>query len=632
MKIPSSVANRIARFTQHQIDALDHCTDAAVNWDESVAFVQARNGGWGVRVNGKMVDSIYSPDQSAEKFLMDKPFDHTDLVVLIGCGGGSLPIALARRLTGLPVKIAVIEPNVHLLTGMFLNNTALGELDPGKIQFFCSLQAFKFYLIDISLHGERLRVLSTPAYQRHMPDQLAAVSAALDEAVPIMLSCAKTRTNNTRTWIHHLINNVRHKSRFPSIFTLEGRMQDVPAVLVASGPSLDKNIQHIKRVEDNALICCVNSSLPALLRHGILPHLVFSVETADVTHDLTGNTEALQQLTLVLAETTNPKAFTLPAENTFVMHQNTWNYAAFVAEVTQQRVRGIHGGGCNANAMFAAALMFGCNPVALVGQDLAYTDGRLYAHATDYGSLTANIEGDQAKIIDKEGVLDFLEGASSRFLMEEKMYPIRAWNGESTVYSPSNFNTFRLCFQEVGLRAVHETGVTLVNATEGGAYIEGFDHRPLADYVSELPAGCLNLKARIAASLAEAELASPKTIASGLARIAERLGQTAMQADEAIAAVDDLERLVTAGVTEGPLFASAHERFEKARQSVAVLPLLDSYSSESLTRAKRKHPEDGTPETAFARAKAVMSATRDGAAELREMILKAHADLSTQTP
>ncbi|WP_425406138.1 6-hydroxymethylpterin diphosphokinase MptE-like protein [Hwanghaeella sp.] len=60
--------------------------------------------------------------------------------------------------------------------------------------------------------------------------------------------------------------------------------QSLPAMIVGSGPSLDKSIDHIRRLRDQALLISGGTALSALLAHGLTPDLHCEVENVEDIH------------------------------------------------------------------------------------------------------------------------------------------------------------------------------------------------------------------------------------------------------------------------------------------------------------------------------------------------------------
>lgn len=58
----------------------------------------------------------------------------------------------------------------------------------------------------------------------------------------------------------------------------EEDLSDVPAIIVAAGPSLNKNVQELKRAKGKALILVVDAALRAVVNAGITPDLGITID------------------------------------------------------------------------------------------------------------------------------------------------------------------------------------------------------------------------------------------------------------------------------------------------------------------------------------------------------------------
>jgi hypothetical protein len=146
--------------------------------------------------------------------------------------------------------------------------------------------------------------------------------------------------------------------------------------------------------------------------------------------------------------------------------------------------------GSVSTCVFSLAQRLGCSPIVLVGQDLAYTDGKAYAPGSPYEASRARVSQDDDAI-----ELDWCETlqkthvvGKTRMHTREPLRRVAAWGGGGEVASGAAFSAVRAWFEaacDVLSRAAPD--VVLVNATEGGAQIAGFAELTLAEVLNELP-------------------------------------------------------------------------------------------------------------------------------------------------
>jgi hypothetical protein len=139
---------------------------------------------------------------------------------------------------------------------------------------------------------------------------------------------------------------------------------------------------------------------------------------------------------------------------------------------------------------FALAQRLGCSPIVFVGQDLAYSDGRAYAAGTPYENSRVAVSKDGRSI-----ELDWCptvksthRGAGRTIHDSEPLEEATAWGGEGKVMTTIGFSAVRTWLEGASVILGRELpDLRLVNATEGGARIAGFEEKALADLLQEFP-------------------------------------------------------------------------------------------------------------------------------------------------
>lgn len=227
---------------------------------------------------------------------------------------------------------------------------------------------------------------------------------------------------------------------------LQNKFEGLPAILVAGGPSLDKNIHHLKQVQDKAVIIAVDTVLPTLLKNGIQPHFLTCIDPNNLTYEKFADVASkIKDIALICSSWVNsktPKIF--PAEQTF------WTFTAKSMEAWLNFLIGgkllTSGAGTVAHLNLIAADILGCDPIIFIGQDLAYPQSSTHVKGTVlHGSSPTNIIASNA-----EG--ETVKGIDGTMLRTNR-----------------SFLSMKAHFETIILNARQ----TYINATEGGAHIEG---------------------------------------------------------------------------------------------------------------------------------------------------------------
>jgi hypothetical protein len=268
-------------------------------------------------------------------------------------------------------------------------------------------------------------------------DHINALNVAGTTAKLLGNDFLNNRFENMSTIHHHLL-----------LDHIKNRFNKVPAILVAGGPSLDKNIHQLKQAQEKAVIIAVDTVLPALLKNGVHPHFLTCIDPNNLTFEKFANAiPQINKIALICASGVNPKTpKTLPADQIF------WVFSGNPMEAWLNHLIGgkivTSGASTVAHLNLVAAHILGCDPIIFIGQDLAYADSSSASHAK--GTI---LQGVAPK--DKAG---------------------KDIQGETVI--GINGKTLRTNRSFLSMKRFFENGITHsdkihINATQGGADIKG---------------------------------------------------------------------------------------------------------------------------------------------------------------
>ncbi|HEY0987560.1 MAG TPA: 6-hydroxymethylpterin diphosphokinase MptE-like protein [Kofleriaceae bacterium] len=282
----------------------------------------------------------------------------------------------------------------------------------------------------------------------------------------------------SRTWVEQGIANLPAIARWPSVAAIGDRFTGQPMVIVAPGPSLASNIDQLRDLRGRAIVTAFSHSLKPVLAAGVVPDLVLTVDPQDVRYHFAGCD--LSRTCMINAATVHPALFELPAQRFLTLSANSaiddWIFDAVGEDAI------VPGGGSVATTAFSLALRWGCNPIVFVGLDLSFPGGAYYVSTSSDGEARAQIAGGMMRVAGWSPGFQAMKAAGGPAAPTERVVELPGWHG-GTVPSSFAFSLFHRWFVE-RIRAVTDT--TVFNCTEGGAFIDGMDHRPLAEVLALL--------------------------------------------------------------------------------------------------------------------------------------------------
>lgn len=303
----------------------------------------------------------------------------------------------------------------------------------------------------------------------------AEVKAIVDQSVSLSHTARMTQEQFGSLWARQAIENMPALARSVSIDALRSLARGRPVIVVCPGPSLAKNVHELAAWKDRALLVVVSHALHPVVRAGITPDVVIAVDPQDLSHHFAGL--ALQSIPVVALELgVHPALFAL-APNHVVPFVSSSVSEDWMADAIGTPIPRLPAGGSVTHAAASLGLHLEASTLIFVGMDLAYPGGRLYVETSiDGDARIERTEGRDAHVVGwGRGTSDAALGGSDQSRLPGMM-EVRGWDG-APVPTSYQFHLFRVWLER--LRAEHPS-TRFVNATEGGSYVDGFEHVPLA--------------------------------------------------------------------------------------------------------------------------------------------------------
>lgn len=197
-------------------------------------------------------------------------------------------------------------------------------------------------------------------------------------------------------WIRNAADNYPLIRNAESLNWLESSAVGLPVVVVGIGPSLDTEMEALKKVAGrNALILATDAALRPLLANRIIPHLVINFDCKAEQYTLfEGLQEHTKGITLLANSCTHPKTLAHWAGPIlfFNMAHPGVDFMDVVLPCMFPKFGPMSNHGTVGNAGILLAYAMGADPIITVGMDLCYQkDGDKYVYrCSDYDPVPAN--------------------------------------------------------------------------------------------------------------------------------------------------------------------------------------------------------------------------------------------------
>jgi len=455
----SALMTQCPDLTQDVIQAVLHepCHASLVNQPAHFPNIRFDHNGQAVHLY-EGGDPLHNIQALVDKQLSGGPVSH---ILTIGLGLGLLHHELlARKSEG--AKVFIVEPNLRLLLEVCrcvdISNV-LGHPDVVLVLEPDATAASRKMggLINITegaFKGWRF-VVSTPtlALYKAFATQFVHVFGSVMTNQKMQINTLSLHGEMT---LKNSLLNLKQINGNSYLSSYKDQFKGKPAILIAAGPSLKKHLPLLKEVQDKYILIAAGQTIKTLHAQGIHPHFVVAADPQDALQKYFDSDLYTREILLCLTVCSAEVVKRFPGHKVFFQYTPKIDQALSDTIGTMGTVSL---GGSVANVSYSLARYFGIEEIALIGQDLAYTNGE--SHTDGYVNKKVLTENDMA--------------SNSRYRKIPGYY-----GGE--VYTNRQMDTYRNWFERI---LETDKQVKLYNCTEGGAKISGTRQLPFADFLSQ---------------------------------------------------------------------------------------------------------------------------------------------------
>jgi len=207
-----------------------------------------------------------------------------------------------------------------------------------------------------------------------------------------------------KEWAVNAEQNIPRFNKENSIINLEFKYymeQEKAIVLVGSSPCLKEDVKKLKELDDNFRIICANSALRYLLKHGVRPHYVISLDSdkIDIPQHLDCDSEGI---TLLASAITSPVALDKWKGPIFYMCYESKYIDKNVMRRMKRRLGPAHitGGNSMSTAFYIATGIMQAKTVIFVAHEYCFDKKDYYADKT---AAKQEVIGTTVGVIDIKG-------------------------------------------------------------------------------------------------------------------------------------------------------------------------------------------------------------------------------------
>jgi hypothetical protein len=440
--------------------------------DESINVVKAKSGHDTIEVikDGRPVylHSKYDPEEEAERIVNQyKNVEEYQHVFFYGVGMGYHIEAFLKRYPH--VSFTIHEPNVeiayHYLSHKKLSNLPVSSLKDFHVETTPEETSIYLQQFANNLHNKHL-FICLPSYERIYKEKYQQFSEKFKERILNKRDNVRTNLAFEKRWTINSMLNFKKVLSTPNILhdISKDQFKDRPVLLVAAGPSLEEEIEYIRQIKENgqAYVFAVGSANKALIQHNIYPDAVCTYDPQ--SHNDRVFSEIIEadisDIPMIFGSSVGYETLEkYPGPKLHMLTNQDTVSPYYLKLPSTERIEHVNDAPSIAVVTLQLLYKLGCNPIILVGQNLAYRDKSYYSKGINYETRKASLNDKDLQDVME---VDSVDGTK--------------------IVTNKPFNLMRQEIEKI-IEGFHNTEI--INTTKGGAKIRGTSFIPLEDIMSK---------------------------------------------------------------------------------------------------------------------------------------------------
>ncbi|MBK3494580.1 motility associated factor glycosyltransferase family protein [Viridibacillus sp. YIM B01967] len=396
-------------------------------------------------VNGYQIHNDTNPVMDAKKYA-NEHFKVNTVHILFGNGLGYYAEAFKSLMSTSKEYLIVLEP---------LELKERLEVPDVAYYYGTDVKDLDTLLRQTITKADNLRIVIAPNYEHIFADYYEEAVKIIRQFVEVKKSDISTIRSFSTEWMTNYISNMQYTADDAPIDHLYKRY-NCPMVIASGGPSLTKQLPQLKKIRNHIILIAAGSTINTLLHHDIVPDYVVSIDGSEANFNHFKE-RYFENTTLLYNLVHHPHIRKQFKSGYYFKDIFLHEAEAHFQKYVQEPVSTIAGGASVATFALSIARFLSDGPVAVIGQDLAYTN--MLSHAeSNKGQYTITDE----------------HKASRRMFTAEGYY------GDEVLTDPPFF-MMKESFEAI----VPNFGVPIYNCTEGGIFIHHMTNIPFTEFLEK---------------------------------------------------------------------------------------------------------------------------------------------------
>ena len=362
----------------------------------SLLIQTAKNGEVTASDNGKLLHSAYNPSREAHNSVFIPEVQEKSSIVFYGMGLGYHLVEAAKLIlqNSNKKKLIVVEPNLEyfLASLQLIDWTEIFKVEKLVLAINCPAESVLPLIEDTTTINTTLQGVSDAFYfdiasfTQHNQQYFECVKTIISRNKHKNEINAATTKKFGKLWSNNCKKNAKYINQLEFINIYKNKFKDIPFVIVAAGPTLQKNLINLKKLYDSkkaknkeVIIVCVETALKILLKNKINPDFIILTDPQFWAYKHIAGAQAPESV-LITELSTYPSVFRFNCKKIVLCASQFPNGKEIEqkAGFSTEQIGDLGSGGSVASCCWNFAVFAGAKQIYLMGLDLSFPGGQTH--------------------------------------------------------------------------------------------------------------------------------------------------------------------------------------------------------------------------------------------------------------
>lgn len=408
------------------------------------------------------MNSKYNPVHESE-LIIDQMIENEDItkdthIIFYGIGLGYHIEYFKKQFPN--VTFSIMEPSVEIFSLYLDKKPFKNLLSKRLVSIQCGDNTRLFFHEMNQSKEKRFVIYELPAYVKIFKCEYLEFLDDFKRFIKEQRRSINVNYSFKKRWVINSVNNLKEVLATPNILMEnKGAFKEKTAILVAAGPSLNYEIENLRRIkeEERAYIFTVGSAINTLVHHNIHPHAMCTYDPTEMNQVVFKKINDLSISTIpmifgssvgyeTLEQYDGPKYHMITSQDTIAN--------CLLKPERNETLEKVNDAPSIAVVTLELLAKLGFKQIILVGQNLAYLNNMSYAEGIEYNQNEENPLSKEDRLIVKD-----VDG--------------------NDVYSNDTYMSMKKMIEMI----IKHYNITVYNTTIGGAEIVGAPFKKMQDLI-----------------------------------------------------------------------------------------------------------------------------------------------------